>query len=65
VRALKGSKILPQIADFVAEGDVLLLEFFNHGYALAGGVRRENTAPNTIIAQRAAHIHANQSPWRV
>jgi len=64
-RALEGSKILPQIADFIAEGDVLLLEFFDHGYALTGWIRRENTAPIVIIAHTIEHIHANQSPRRV
>jgi len=35
-RAFEGSKILPQIADFIAKRDVLLFQFFDHDFALAG-----------------------------
>jgi hypothetical protein len=65
VRALAGSKIVSQIADFVAKRDVLLLEFFDHNYALTGWILRENTTLIVIIAHTNVHIHANQSPWRV
>ena len=62
-RALEGSKILPQIADFVAQRDVLLLEFLNHNYALTGVDLRENTALNVIIAHSVTHNHPNTSPY--
>ncbi len=61
-RALEGSKILPQIADFIAQCDVLLLEFFDHNYALTGWILRGITAPIVIIAHSATHNHPNQSP---
>lgn len=61
-RDLEGSKILPQVANLVAQTAICLFQFFDH-YArsvLFLEMSATNT-PSAIIAQ----LHANQSPWRV
>jgi hypothetical protein len=59
VRDLEGSKILPQVANLVAQTAVCLFQFFDH-YARSV-LFLEMSAMNTLSAI-IAQSHANQSP---